>query len=242
MNAVNLVYERDTFVTHEIGTILVRTTSATDPYNTNDSSTLLSQFRNQWNSNHQTITRDTAHLFTGRAITGSVIGRAYLSVICDNILNGFGYGYSEVTFTNIFARKVALVAHELGHNWSAEHCNQSPNVSSPCNIMCSSIDNCDGIGAPQFGPGAINFVQTHAMSRGCLALGSGVRWLDFSFSGFPIQVGTFTFPFNTLNGAVAGTPIDGAIIIKAGSGTANTTINQPMSIYTWRGTSTVSAP
>lgn len=242
MNAVNLVYERDTFVTHQIGTILVRTTSGTDPYSSNDSQTLLSQFRNHWNANHQGITRDVAHLFTGRNISGSVIGRAFISVICDNVITGAGYGFSQVTFTTIFARKVALVAHELGHNWSAEHCNQSPNISSPCNIMCSAIDGCDGIGAPNFGPGAINFVQTHAMSRGCLDLGTGVRWLDFNFIGFPFQLGTFGFPYNTMSGAVNNTPVDGAIIIKSSSGSANITITQPMSIYTWRGTSNVSAP
>ncbi|MFU8829877.1 MAG: M12 family metallo-peptidase [Phycisphaerales bacterium] len=241
MNAVNLVYERDTFITHQIGTILVRTTAGTDPYSSNDSQVLLGQFRNHWNANHQGITRDVAHLFTGRNISGSVIGRAFLTVICDSVVDGAGYGFSQVTFTTIFARKVALVAHELGHNWSAEHCNQSPNISSPCNIMCSSIDGCDGIGAPEFGPGAINFIQTHAMSRSCLGLGSGVRWLDFSYNGV-FQFGTFFAPYRTLSGAVNATPVDGAIIIKSSSGSADITINQPMSIYTWRGTSNVSAP
>jgi len=241
MNAVNLVYERDTFITHEIGSIIVRTSSAADPYSSNDSVTLLGQFRNHWNANHQGVTRDVAHLFTGRNISGSIIGRAFLSVICDSVVNGSGYGFSQVTFTTIFARKVALVAHELGHNWSAEHCNQSPNISSPCNIMCSNINGCDGIGAPEFGPGAINFIQTHAMSRSCLGLGDGVRWLDFSYNGV-FQFGTFSFPYRTLSGAVNATPVDGSIIIKSSSGSANITINQPMAIFTWRGTSTVSAP
>ena len=157
MNAVNVIYERDTGIFHEIGTILVRTEAA-DPYSSNAPSTLLNQFRNEWNQNQQNIQRDVAHLMTGKNLNGSTIGIAQLGVICNR---SSAYGLSESRFTGNFVSRVGLTAHELGHNWSANHCD--------CNIMCSGIGGCQG-SPTSFSQPSVNAILAHKNSRNCLTL------------------------------------------------------------------------
>ena len=74
---------------------------------------------------------------TGRNLSGSVIGIAYLGVICNQT---GAYGLSESRFSSNYGARVGLTAHELGHNWSSAHCNSNP----PCKIMCSGLGGCDG--------------------------------------------------------------------------------------------------
>lgn len=161
MDAVEFVYERDTSITYEITVIVIRTTSS-DPYTSSDAGTLLNQFANYWNNNAEvsSVRRDVAHLMTGRNITGSTIGIAQLSVICNQ---NSGYGLSESTFTSNFNSRVALTAHELGHNWSAQHCS-----GGTCKIMCAGLGGCGGIGLPNFGPTSINQITNFRNSRSCL--------------------------------------------------------------------------
>ncbi|HRP61792.1 MAG TPA: M12 family metallo-peptidase [Phycisphaerales bacterium] len=237
MNGVNVVYLRDTFVQHQIGTIIVRASAQADPYTTTNHEVLLSQFRTHWIAAHTDVPRHTAHLFTGRSLDGNFIGFAWIGVVCSNVNNGFGFALSEVTFSELAADRVALVAHELGHNWSAQHCNQAPNVSNPCHIMCSSIDGCAGYGAPQFGPQAKNAITSFAANASCLSASLQVRWVDMNHQGH--LLGTFNFPFNQLGAAAASAPVNGHIIIKSSSGFEAVTINKALTIHTWNGTSTV---
>ena len=156
MNSVEFIYNRDCDVQYNITTILVSTTSV---YSSNSSGTLLSQFASRWNSVHAGISRDVAHLFTGRNLTGSTIGVAYLGVICSS---GSGYGLSQSRFTSNFNSRVGLTAHELGHNWAAPHC------SSPgCYIMCSGLGGCNN-NVTLFGSSAISQITNHAATRNCL--------------------------------------------------------------------------
>ena len=86
---MNLQYESEVGITHDLSYFLVRTSAADDPYaSITNSSSLLSQFGSWWNTNQQLIERDVAHLFTGKELDGSVIGVAYLGVICTN--NAYG--------------------------------------------------------------------------------------------------------------------------------------------------------
>ncbi len=165
MATVTAIYERDAGVTYEATDILIRTSSGTNPYTSNDASTLLNQFRSHWLTNHGAIARDTAHLWTGRTVNGSTIGIAFtIGGICSTS----SYCLSQSRFTGNFASRVALTAHEIGHLYGAWHCNQNPNVSSPCNIMCSGLGGCNGVGLPNFGPQSIDFITAHAATRNCL--------------------------------------------------------------------------
>ena len=158
MNVVDVTYERDCEITYLTTDIIIRTSRT---YTTTDSSALLTQFQSRWNSNHGNIQRDIAHLMTGKNLNGGVIGIAYLSVICNR---SQGYGLSETTFSGSLNFRAALTAHELGHNWSAQHCD-----GQTCNIMCSFINGCNGIGNPiRFATVSINRIVSFRNSRNCL--------------------------------------------------------------------------
>lgn len=59
INTVNIQYEGEVGITHSITTILVRT-SVNQPYTSTDATTLLNQFRSEWNSNQAGVDRDVA--------------------------------------------------------------------------------------------------------------------------------------------------------------------------------------
>ena len=118
VNTVNLQYQNEVGISHQIAQIIVRTTDSSDPYTANTASDLLGQFRTWWNDNVTSL-RSHAHLFTGKDLDGGFIGFAFIGAVCND---DFGYGVSEATFSNNFAVITDLVAHELGHNWNANHC------------------------------------------------------------------------------------------------------------------------
>ena len=146
MNSVSLVYDRDVNINYDFTAFVIRTTAA-DPYTTSVMTDLLCEFRAKWNSSPENqIQRDVAQLFTGKTITGSVIGLAWLGVVCNqsgNDCSGVGnlaYSAVESRFTSNLDFRVSLSSHELGHNWQAQHCDSV----NPCNIMCSIINSCQG--------------------------------------------------------------------------------------------------
>lgn len=165
MNGVEVVYQRDTGICYNLTHIIVRS-SSNDPYTTNDPGGLLDQFRAEWNSHQSSIQRDTAHMMTGRNMSGNVIGIAWLTVICNQ---GWGYGLSQSRYTSNFNHRITLTAHELGHNWNAQHCDGDGN----CHIMCSGINGCNGVGLPNFGSAAVNTITNYKNSRYCLDTGCG---------------------------------------------------------------------
>ncbi|MHC5003502.1 MAG: zinc-dependent metalloprotease family protein [Planctomycetota bacterium] len=143
INAVNVQFERDVAITHQITTIIVRT-AETDPYTTTDPGSLLGDFRTQWEDNHGDVQRDVAHLFTGKELDGSVVGIAYVSVICSSA----AYALSQVDCCSTLACAADLVAHELGHNWSASHCDcvgYTMNPSLTCGGQFNETDTVPAI-------------------------------------------------------------------------------------------------
>jgi hypothetical protein len=94
------------------------------PYTSSEPGALLSAFtRNPENANnlatnpttfHDEV--DLKHLFTGKDIDGSVIGIAYIGVVCavPSLSYGITQSYLDVANPGIFA-------HELGHNFGANH-------------------------------------------------------------------------------------------------------------------------
>jgi Metallo-peptidase family M12 len=157
MNQVEFIYDRDCDIQYTITTILVTTTSV---YTTNDPGPLLTQFATRWNSIHGGIARDVAHLFTGRNLTGTTIGIAQLSSICNL---GGAYGLSQSRFSTNFNSRVGLTSHELGHGWSAQHCD----ASNPCYIMCAGLGGCNN-NVTLFGPTEIGQITSFAATRPCL--------------------------------------------------------------------------
>jgi|GEM_PF-367314 len=171
MNGVDLIYDTDVNLGYEFSTFVIRS-SAADPYTTSDMGDLLCEFRTTWNAAPESaIQRDIAQLYTGKSIIGSVIGLAWLGVMCNqggNDCGAFGsLGYSTVESrytTTLFLRQ-GLSAHELGHNWGAGHCDGN----GDCHIMCSSINQCDNINGAnlKFGAGEKGQINTFKNQVSC---------------------------------------------------------------------------
>lgn len=161
VNAVDLIFRQDVQIQFQVRSLIVD--SSPDPYTATTASALLAEFRTLWNGNYAGLARDTAHLFTGRplgATGGGTIGYAYVGVLCNR---SSAYGVSETHWTNNFALRVGLTAHELGHNANAVHCDSQP----ACNLMCSFIGGCGGnVGA--FGPGEQAQILAYQQTIACL--------------------------------------------------------------------------
>ena len=134
INGLNSQYESEVLIRHEITSIIVRSDS-NDPYTSSDAGALLDQFRNHWNSNHGSIARDVAHLFTGRNLDGGTIGVAWLGVVC---YTSSAYGLVQSDCCGSLGCATDLSAHELGHNWSASHQDSTPNTMYS-SLTCSNF-------------------------------------------------------------------------------------------------------
>lgn len=107
------------------------------PYTTTDSSKLLAAFamnsENKMNlgegkaSFHQDV--DLKHLFTGKDLDGSTIGIAYIGTVCALPTMSYGITQAYMDIAN-----PAIFAHELGHNFGANH-----DVSSSQGLMYPAI-------------------------------------------------------------------------------------------------------
>ncbi len=193
VNVVNHQYQRDVSITHELGTFVIRTTAGADPYTSNNSQTLLAQFRDHWNLFQLFTPRDVAHLFTGRTIDGSTIGRAYLGVVCNT---GSAYGFSQSDFSTNFACVTDLTAHELGHNWDAEHCTCTNSTMNP-NITCTNtFENSSN-------PNSITQITTYRAVQSCLEPRAGLPSNNMCTSATRIT-GNGNWSINTTNATTDG--------------------------------------
>jgi hypothetical protein len=121
-------------------------TTNTDPYTVTGGSAALTEFRTSYNqsftSQGQTPpARDLTHMFTGKDFDGGTIGIAYISAVCAS--QAFSYGISQSKFSTINERRVAVTAHEIGHNFGASHPNQDDPVPGECSpsIMNSFVQD-----------------------------------------------------------------------------------------------------
>ncbi len=112
------------------------------PLTSFDPSTLLDQFRSYVNSSMRNP--GLAHLFSGKDLSGNVIGIAYLNAICGTS----GVGLTEAGGRGTYGALTA--AHEFGHNFGAPHDNQggSACLSTPGTfLMNPSINGSDQFSA-----------------------------------------------------------------------------------------------
>lgn len=152
MNQVASIYQAqftDPFC-YEITGYIVRTT-ANDPYVSTDAAVMLCEFTDEWNANvpdsPSGIARDVSHMFTGKNMDGTTVGIAWIGTVCDFQFSNCNGGRLHYGISQLYpngASRVQLTAHELGHNWSACHCNESACTGGPpdpdCGIMNSFLN------------------------------------------------------------------------------------------------------
>lgn len=137
INTVNIQYETEVQITHAIAGIVVRTSSGSNPYSSNDAGTLLDQTRSEWLGMQGSIPHDIAQLFTGRNVNGGTIGVAWLNAVCSSLR----YSVVESDCCGSFGCATDLTAHELGHNWGADHCDCTSNTMNPFIVCANDFTN-----------------------------------------------------------------------------------------------------
>jgi hypothetical protein len=137
--------------------------AADDPYVSTAPSTMLTEFRNYWSANLNSMPFDLAHMWTGKDMDGSTVGIAYLGVTCN--ARSYSYGISQGMSAS--PGKYILTAHEIGHNFGASHTENTNPPQTDCSntIMNSSV----GTGT-SFCPYSRTEISTHvAQNSSCLA-------------------------------------------------------------------------
>lgn len=135
INTAEAIYEKQLGIRFKI--IRQHTYTGNSPYTSSDPGTLLRSFvansdnkENLGNGGSDFNEEvDVKHLFTGKDMTGSVIGVAYVGTVC--AAPGLAFG---VTQSYVDAANAGIFAHELGHNFGAFH-----DVSDRSGLMYPSI-------------------------------------------------------------------------------------------------------
>jgi hypothetical protein len=76
------------------------------------------------------------HLLSGKNFDGDTVGLAWVRTVCR--MDGFNTGINQITFSNAFGG--ATVAHEIGHNFDAQHDSQG-NACPPSGFIMAAIIN-----------------------------------------------------------------------------------------------------
>lgn len=135
LNQVEGVYQSELGLTFEV--VFQHTwDTASDPYSSTNPSTMLQELTSHWNGNFSTVNYDVAHMWTGKNMDGSTVGIAWKGVSCSK---GYAYGISQ-RLTGTPAKSI-LTAHEMGHNFGADHVSSANPGQSDCGntIMNPSI-------------------------------------------------------------------------------------------------------
>ena len=195
INGVNTIYDRDVNIVHEISVIVVRASSS-DPYTQTTIDGRLTEFETKWASAPESgAFRDFAHMFSGFNFSGGTIGLAYLGVVCNSPSN-FQYGVVKTRYTTALTSRIALSAHEIGHNWDCTHCDSQG--AANCNIMCASAGGCGGISGSnlRLNTLSINEATAHLNAVGCDFPRPAAQSLPFSESFATTVLATARWTYN----------------------------------------------
>jgi hypothetical protein len=135
--AVSVIYAEELDMTIEVAHVRTWSDEASCPYDpTEQTDTMLNQFRTEWSANPPTTDRHVAHLMSGSASPVSA-GQAWLRSACRTT----GYSFSS-QIDGDFSRPpvdhswniwdLLVVSHEIGHNLGANHTHE----------MTPPIDGC----------------------------------------------------------------------------------------------------
>jgi len=143
----------------EVVTQFIVTTAGGNPWSSsNDAEVLLDSFRDWGNAGNFGVSFDVASLWTNRNFIGSTIGVAWLPGLCSE----FRYNTLQFFSTNAALLRV-LQAHELGHNFNADH-----DAEGSITIMAPSVSD-----ATNWSGTSVNvinsFINNLAFNGGCFS-------------------------------------------------------------------------
>lgn len=132
INTTSNQYETEAGIRNLLTAIVVRTSSATDPYGNLTAPELNFLLASLWApGNFPLVERDLVHLFNNRPTTpypggGVYLGLAYRWMCFGDTSapnpNGTAFNSCWPVVAGAFANQTDLVAHETGHNWHCGHC------------------------------------------------------------------------------------------------------------------------
>jgi Calx-beta domain/Metallo-peptidase family M12 len=148
--ALNVVYERDLDLRLLQGTTILRPSNMPDPYVATGTSAQLTEFGTQWQNNQSGVSRAFAMFISGKSLDAfSASGIAWVLGANANYCqsrNAIGGHYSV---SQVFrfqgataADDLLVIAHELGHNFGAEHAHCSNATTGVGGQSSNTIDQC----------------------------------------------------------------------------------------------------
>jgi len=221
LDAVDAIFRADVDVAYVVTDVLIRTAEP-DPYDATDAAALRAELQQEWNTAQSAIDRDVAHLVTGKDLDGSTVGTSFIGTVCQGPPTGESYSLTQLYFPlGDLTHRVGLLAHELGHNWSAVHCQGTP---SDCNIMWPDI-----LGAPavdSFAAGSAALIAAHRDASSCFN-----DLLVVKQGALPPFLGTPAAPFDSVAGGVACAAPGATLLIAPGTyPEAGLTIDEPVTL------------
>jgi hypothetical protein len=156
-----------------IRVVFQHTWTTADPFGAANTEVILNGFQAHWNANYGAVSRNAAHLFSGKAAAQSR-GYAWLGVICSN--PAFAYGLSG--HVGWAPGKYLITAHEIGHNLGANHADGPQSCTNT--VMNTQLSGTTPLTFCNYSRGEIGgFVATNGS---CLATVSTAR-TAFDFDG-----------------------------------------------------------
>jgi len=255
LNAVQGNYD-DEFaeeIQFQLLTQFISSCSTCDPWTSStDVDDLLPDFRSWGNGGgFGTTAFDVASLWSDRNFDGSTIGYAYVGAICSSVRYNINQHFSN----NLNLLRV-LQAHELGHNFSAQH-----DASGSPYIMAPSVQN-----TSQWSAASVNSINNHVnqVSGNCLSgclppeppeaniglsatdvcVGSQVAFVDLSTGGTPTSW-DWSFPGGTPSSSSQPNPVvtynapgaySATLTVSNGQGSTTAVLNTTINVSTGSGT------
>ena len=127
LNAVEAFYLNQIGIGFTLRGQNVFTDEATQPYQSRNASDLITEFGCEVRGEQHIPAADVFHLFTGKNLSGSTIGIAWVGAVC-TFQEHQRTGVSQLVSD---ANEAILTAHEIGHNLDADHDEVTDSIMSP---------------------------------------------------------------------------------------------------------------